>query len=77
MGFDIVNRDERIVEYSNFYQYPGVECQYISQIKATAVKRNEEKYRGFLDSCCSDESIYFYILLRNWVIQEMYMVNMC
>ena len=59
VGFDIVNRDERIVECSNFYQYPGVECQYISQIKATAVKRNEEKYRGFLDACCSDESIYF------------------
>ncbi len=59
VGFDIIDMNKRAVEYSNFYQYPGVECTYIPQIKASVVKRNPEKYRGFLDACCSDKSIYF------------------
>lgn len=59
VGFDVVDVKNQSVEYSKFYQYPGVECKYIPQIKATVVKSDEEKYRGFLDVCCSDNSVYF------------------
>lgn len=59
VGFDIIDIVSREVEYSRFYQYPGVICNYMPQISTTVVKKDEEKYRGFPDVCCTDDAVYF------------------
>lgn len=82
VGFDIIDLETLKVDKNIFYQYPQVETAYIPELKANAIKRNMNAFRGFLDAWCSDNHIYFlysaktfsapdysigqYILKYNW-----------
>lgn len=59
VGFDIINIEERSVLLSKFYQYPQITTTWIPDLNINAVRRIPEAYRGFIDSFCSNEHIYF------------------
>lgn len=58
LGFEIVDIENKRIEYSKFYQYPDVEINHIPELGINKLNRNPDSYRGFLDASVTEDFIY-------------------
>lgn len=58
LGFEIIDIENRKIDFSKFYQYPDVAINHIPQLGINKLSCNPDSYRGFLDASATENHIY-------------------